>query len=207
MVPGSSQIIIITGPELGSKSGTLRVFNKDDGRWTEVLATPANFGQTGLVNGATRVSGHLNTPTGIWRIGTFVFGQHASAPGGTKMPYRPITARSWWSAENNSTYNTWVDSSSHVNGEHLQDAQVQYEYGFNTGYNSPPNTVVHGRGTAIFIHCFEPPGNKLGKYTHGCIAIAPAVMVRLFGLIDPDRHPSCAIGTEKTGTTTSIYSY
>jgi len=204
---GSTQIIVITGAALGSNTGTLRIFNKDNGSWAEVLSTSADFGNTGLVDGRTRQSGHLNTPTGIWWIGGFLFGQHPGAPSGTRMPYRPITPTSWWSAEPDPTYNTWVESASHVNGEHLQDSKVQYEYAFDTGYNAPPNERVIGRGTAIFIHCFEPPGNSLGKFTHGCVAIAPDVMVRVFALLDPARRPSCVIGTEKTGTATSVYSY
>jgi L,D-peptidoglycan transpeptidase YkuD (ErfK/YbiS/YcfS/YnhG family) len=204
---GSTQIIVITGAALGANTGTLRIFDKDGGRWTEVLTTPANFGKTGLVDGRTRQSGHLNTPTGIWWIGGFLFGQHASAPPGTKMPYRPITATSWWSSRPDATYNTWVESASHVAGEHLQDSTVQYEYAFDTGYNAPPNERVIGRGSAIFIHCFEPPGNSLGQFTHGCIAIAPDAMLRMFALLDPARRPTCVIGTEQAGSATSVYAY
>jgi len=205
LVPGSSQLIVVTGKKLGSNTGTLRVFNKTGGRWVQVLSAPANLGKTGLVNGATRKEGHLNTPTGIWHIGGFVFGQHASAK--TKMPYRPIKATSWWSSARNSTYNTWVESKSHVAGERLKDSRVQYEYAFNSGYNALPNTRVMGRGTAIFIHCFEPAGNSLGKYTHGCVAISRANMIRVFALLDPKRHPTCVIGTEVKGTPTSVYAY
>jgi L,D-peptidoglycan transpeptidase YkuD (ErfK/YbiS/YcfS/YnhG family) len=207
LLPGSTQMIVITGADLGADTGTLRIYQKDGGRWTEVLSTPADFGKTGLVDGLTRKSGHLNTPTGIWWIGGFLFGQHATAPAGTRMPYRPITPDSWWSSAPDSTYNTWVESSSHVNGEHLRDSKVQYEYAFDSGYNAPPNTRVIGRGSAIFIHCFEPPGNSLGKFTHGCVAIAPPVMLQIFAILDPARHPSCVIGTERTGTPTSVYSY
>ncbi len=203
----TSQVIVITGKKIGSNSGTLAVYNRDDGRWTEVMSTEANFGKNGLVDGKKRRSGNLQTPTGIWEIGSFVFGLHDEAPSGTQMKYRPINENSWWSAERNSTYNTWVTSKSHVNGEHLIDADPQYEYAFDTGYNAPPNKVVLGRGTAIFIHCFEPPGNRLGKYTHGCIAIHRKKMVDLFGILDPERNPICAIGTLKKDSSTSIWAY
>jgi L,D-peptidoglycan transpeptidase YkuD (ErfK/YbiS/YcfS/YnhG family) len=206
-LPGSTQMIVITGARLGSNSGTLELYNKDDGHWARVMSTPANFGKNGLVNGETRTSGHLQTPTGIWSIGSFVFGQQGSAPSGTKMPYRAITSKSWWSSQHDSTYNTWVTSTSHIDGEHLADARVQYEYAFDTGYNAPPNERVMGRGTAIFIHCFEPPGNSLGAYTHGCIAIHREQMVKLFELLEPGRTPSCAIGTTQKGSGTSIWAY
>jgi len=185
----------------------LAVYNESDGHWVKLLSAPANFGAKGLVDGATRSSGHLQTPTGIWTIGRFLFGQHASPPAGTMMPYRHILRDSWWSEEHNATYNTWVSSMSAVSGEHLADAVVQYEYAFNSGYNSPPNQRVIGRGTAIFIHCAEPPGNSLGKYTHGCIAVDRSVMKRLFTVLDPGRDPSCAIGTLEEGSPTSIWAY
>ena len=204
---GSTQMIVITGARIGSRSGTMRIFNKNAGRWVQVFSAPANFGANGLVDGAKRRQGNLQTPTGTWHMDSFLFGQHGSAPSGTKMRYRAITSRSWWSCQPDSTYNTWVESGSHVSGEHLAGATVQYEYAFNTGYNSLPNQRVMGRGTAIFIHCFEPAGNSLGKYTHGCIALSRASMRRVFTVLDPARHPSCAIGTLATGTSTSIWSY
>jgi L,D-peptidoglycan transpeptidase YkuD (ErfK/YbiS/YcfS/YnhG family) len=207
LLPDSRQIIVITGARIGSNTGALSVYNLDDGRWSQVLTTSANFGKNGLFDGEKRTSGHLQTPTGIWFIGGFLFGQHASAPTGTKMPYRRITANSWWSAESNSTYNQWVESKARVNGEHLADARVQYEYAFDTGYNAPPNKQVVGRGTAIFIHCFEPPNNSLGKFTHGCVAVSRTDILRLFSVLDPERRPSCAIGTLSQGSPTSIWAY
>lgn len=204
---GSRQIIVITGATIGSNSGVLEVYNLDAGKWTRVMRTGANFGKAGLVDGTKRTSGHLQTPTGVWYIGGFVFGQHASAPKGTKMPYRAITRYSWWSSRPDSTYNTWVESRSAVDGEHLADARVQYEYAFDTGYNAPPNQRVIGRGAAIFIHCSEPPGGSLGRYTHGCVAIDRTKVIALFQMLDPARRPTCAIGTLRRGTPTSIYAY
>ena len=207
LLPGSRQVIVITGQQIGSRSGKLKVYDNNDGRWVEVMSVPANFGANGLVNGASRTAGHVQTPTGIWRIGGFLFGQHSIPPAGTTMPYRRIGQDSWWSCEANSTYNTWVTSQSTVSGEHLADDPVQYEYAFNTGFNSLPNQRVIGRGTAIFIHCSEPPGNSLGKYTHGCVAIDPSAMRRLFVTLDPARNPTCAIGTLQKGSATSIWAY
>lgn len=206
-LPGSKQMLIAIGSRLGSNTGTLEIYNLDDGHWVKVMSMPANFGKTGLTDGLTRKSGHLNTPTGIWFLGNFVFGQHPSPPPGTRMPYRHITQNSWWSDENNATYNTWVESKSHVSGEHLADSTVQYEYAFDTGYNAPPNQRVIGRGAAIFLHIFEPPGNALGKFTHGCVAISRNDMLRVLATLDPARKPSFAIGTRQRGTPTSIYSY
>jgi len=204
---GTRQIIVITGSRIASTSGRLRVYEQTAGQWTKTMSVPADFGANGLVDGLTRTAGHLQTPTGIWRIGSFLFGQHETPPPGTRMPYRHIKEDSWWSAEADSTYNTWVTSATPVIGEHLADAKVQYEYAFNTGYNSRPNECVPGRGTAIFIHCSEPPDNSLGRYTHGCIAIDRAAMKQLFAMLIPARRPTCAIGTLQKDSATSIWSY
>ncbi len=202
---GTRQIIIVTGDKIGSNSGRLALYNKAGTGWTEVMNVAANFGKNGLVDGEKRRQGNLQTPTGIWTIGSFLFGLHPSPPAGTLMPYRPITADSYWSSVRDSTYNTWVGH--RVSGEHLIDADPQYEYAFNTGYNSPPNERVIGRGTAIFIHCFEPPDNNLGKYTHGCVAISRENMIKLFTTLDPTQNPTCAIGTLVEGSPTSIWAY
>jgi L,D-peptidoglycan transpeptidase YkuD (ErfK/YbiS/YcfS/YnhG family) len=207
LLRGTRQLIVITGAKIGSKSGRLEVYNEDSGHWVRVMDVPANFGAKGLVDGVARTAGNLQTPTGIWRIGSFLFGQHAVPPAGTKMPYRRIEQDTWWSAAADSTYNTWVTSKAAVSGEHLADATVQYEYAFNTGYNSLPNRRVIGRGTAIFIHCAEPPGNSLGRYTHGCIAIERRAMKRLFATLDPALRPACAIGTLRKGSPTSLWAY
>ena len=204
LLPGARQIIAITGEKLGSRSGRLRVFNKTDGRWVQVMDVPAAFGARGLVDGLRRRAGHLQTPTGMWRTGSFLFGRHATPPPGTRMPYRHIRQDSWWSDERD-TYNTWVTSRTPIDGEHLADSTVQYEYAFDSGYNAPPNEVVIGRGTAIFIHCSEPPGNSLGKYTHGCVAVDRTAMQRLFRILTPARLPTCAIGTLQRGSSTSIW--
>jgi L,D-peptidoglycan transpeptidase YkuD (ErfK/YbiS/YcfS/YnhG family) len=204
---GTGQLIVVTGSTIGSKSGTLALYQKKSGRWAKVLGTKAYFGANGLIDGTKRKQGHLQTPTGIWQISSFLFGQNAAPPSGTKMTYRHITSRSWWSCARNSTYNTWVNSSSSISGEHLADATVQYQYALDSGYNAPPNTRVIGRGTAIFIHCSEPAGNSLGPYTHGCVAIPPAVIKRLFRALDPSLKPACAIGTLRRGTGTAIWAY
>lgn len=202
---GCSQLIVITGSRIGSKGGTLMLFNKDGDRWTQLMRVRAYFGDNGLVDGTKRRTGHRQTPTGIWDIGSFVFGLHARAPSGTKFPYRAIRSTSYWSSEHNSTHNTWVNH--RVSGERLADADPQYEYALNTGYNSPPNKIVYGRGTAIFIHCYEPPDNPLGDYTHGCVAIHRKNMIALFRALDPARNPYCAIGTTQKNTATSILAY
>ena len=161
----------------------------------------ARWGEFGLVNGLLRHAGTRTTPTGIWRMPGWAFGTHRSKPSGVALGWRHITQNSWWSSENNATYNTWVETSRYVVGEHLADYPVAYEYGVNSGFNARPNSCVYGRGSGIFLHCVHQ------GYSGGCVMVTPANMVRLLRQLDPDRDPACAIGTTQSGTKTSIFAY
>ncbi len=197
----SRQIIVVTGPSLGSTSGTLRLFAYRNGDWVQQLAVSARFGSNGLTDGATRVAGNRTTPTGIWRTPGYAFGTGSAPLAGTHLGWRRIGPDSWWSSERDSTYNCWVESASHIDGEHLADYPVQYEMAMSSGFNAPPNQTVFGRGTAIFIHCFGP------GLTAGCVSIARTDMGRLLIALDPKAGLACAIGTEQAGAATAIYSY
>jgi L,D-peptidoglycan transpeptidase YkuD (ErfK/YbiS/YcfS/YnhG family) len=203
---GSHQVIVATGSKLGATHGTLRIYNLTGGSWKQVMSAPCRFGTYGLIDGNKRKEGSRTTPTGIWWPGKWVWGWHANPPSGTKMPYKQTTENVWWSYERNSTYNTWVVSSHHVGGEHLVDVRVQYEYALSTGYNASPNRVVKGRGTAIFLHVFDPPDFHNGL-SAGCIAVSRSDMIRVFRTMDPSLNPCFAVGTEKKGTSTSISAY
>lgn len=198
-----SQLVVCVGRRLGSARGTLFLFERSGNRWVRVMAVPARYGRRGLTDGATRVAGTRTTPTGIWRMGAFAFGHHASAPAGSPMPWRPITRLSYWSAVRDRTYNTWVRSQRHVSGERLSETGLPYEYAISSGYNAPPNRVIHGRGTAIFLHCTGPKG----VLTSGCVAIDRSALTRLLTRLDPARGPCMAVGTERGGTNTSILAY
>jgi len=206
VLPGSRQVIVATGATLGATGGTLRVYNLGSHGWKRALSAKCRFGTHGLVDGMSRKQGTRTTPTGIWWPGTFAWGWHATPPSGTLLPWRQTTDSTWWSDESGPTYNTWVDSTQHVSGEHLIDAKVQYEYALSTGYNAKPNTVVEGRGTAIFLHVFDPPDYN-GGLSAGCVTLSRSDMIRVLRAIDPARKPCFAIGTEATGTPSAITSY
>jgi L,D-peptidoglycan transpeptidase YkuD (ErfK/YbiS/YcfS/YnhG family) len=199
----SKQLIIVTSPSAAdSRDGRLQVFNLgSDGNWKAVLSAPTRNGRSGLVEGRSRHQGSGTTPTGIWVLGSFGFGDASRAPSGSKVPWRQITSSTYWTSEQGSRYNTWVESGSSVPGEHLQDAGRSYEFAIDSGYNARPNESVYGRGAAIFIHVMHP------GYTAGCISIPRDSMIQLLKLVDPARHPRCVVGTTDTGTATSIWKY
>jgi L,D-peptidoglycan transpeptidase YkuD (ErfK/YbiS/YcfS/YnhG family) len=198
----SRQLIIITSPTADARDALLQVFDLGaDGNWKRVLSAPARNGRGGLVEGRSRHQGSGTTPTGVWALGSFAFGDAASAPSGAKVPWRRITDSTYWTSEQGSRYNTWVESAVSVPGEHLKDAGPSYEFAIDSGYNAPPNESVYGRGAAIFIHVMHP------GYTAGCISIPRDSMIQLLRIVDPARHPRCVVGTTDKGASTSIWKY
>ena len=198
----SRQLVVVTAARLGSRDGVLRLFDYRNGDWVEAApAVAARLGRRGLIDGLLRHAGSLTTPTGIWRLPGYVFGIHSRPPSGVKMAYRHITRRSWWSSERNATYNTWVETARHVYGEHLADYPVQYEFAVSSGYNARPNSCIFGRGAGIFVHVFGR------AYTAGCVSVARGDMIRLLRWLDPAARPTCAVGTLRAGTKTSILAY
>jgi L,D-peptidoglycan transpeptidase YkuD (ErfK/YbiS/YcfS/YnhG family) len=198
----SRQLVIVTSANAESRDGRLQVFNLGtDGNWKQALSAPTRNGRNGMVEGRSRHQGSGTTPTGVWVLGSFGFGDASSAPNGAKVPWRQITSSTYWTSEQGSRYNSWVESSRSIPGEHLQDAGPSYEFAIDSGYNARPNESVYGRGAAIFIHVMHP------GYTAGCISIPRDSMIQLLKLVDPARHPRCVVGTTDQGTATSVWKY
>jgi L,D-peptidoglycan transpeptidase YkuD (ErfK/YbiS/YcfS/YnhG family) len=196
----AQQLLIATAPRLGDTTGTLQAFDLVDGAWVETLTVPARFGKRGLMDGAKRKAGNKTTPTGIWAMPSYVFGSHTHAVAGTKMKYKHLSWKSWWSSRRGKTYNTWV-TARHWTGEHIGGSPKAYEFAVSTGYNARPNVSVFGRGTGIFLHV-QGPG-----LTSGCVAVSRTAMVRVFKILDRRKRPHFAVGTLEVGTPTSIWAY
>lgn len=196
----AQQLIVATGAKLGAKTGRLEFWDLEKGAWVCTMSVPCRFGKRGLMDGTHRWAGNKTTPTGIWRMPDFVFGNLKSAPARTTMRYRHINGHSWWSSKRGRTYNTWVQAR-RWKGEYLYGVVPQYELAVSTGYNAKPNRSVYGRGSGIFLHVW-------GKgYTAGCIAISRADMYHVTRLLDPAKSPSFAVGTLASGTPTAIWAY
>lgn len=196
----AQQVIVATGSKLGAKYGTLRFFDYVSGAWVCTMTVPARFGKRGLMDGNRRWAGNKTTPTGLWKMPDYVFGYRKSAPSGTKMKYRRISGRTWWSSKRGSTYNKWKRARRWP-GEHLYGIVPQYYLAVSTGYNAAPNRVKYGRGTAIFLHV------KGRGLTSGCVAISRSDMIKVCRLLNPKKRPAFAIGTLKRGAKTSIWAY
>ena len=199
-VGDAQQLLIATGNKLGDTTGTLQFFDYENGSWVCTMSVPARFGKHGLMDGAHRWAGNKTTPTGLWKMPDFVFGNHTRAPKGTKEGYRHITKKSWWSSKHDKTYNKWVEAKRWP-GEYLYGVAPQYEYAISMGYNALPNRQVFGRGSGIFLHV-----NGKGL-TAGCVSISRANMLRVVALLDPAKRPAFAVGTRKANTATAIWAY
>jgi L,D-peptidoglycan transpeptidase YkuD (ErfK/YbiS/YcfS/YnhG family) len=199
---GARQVVVVTSAGKSERDGLLELFNLNgDGNWIRVMSATTRMGRNAMVEGTARHQGSSTTPTGSWAMPTWGFGWADSAPSGSHMGWRQIRSDSYWSAEQDSTYNTWVSSSSGVSGEHLRSMGASYEFAIDSGFNAPPNPRVYGRGTAIFIHVMHE------GYTAGCISIPRAKMVELLTKLDPARHPRCVVATKDAGSSTSLSNY
>ena len=164
----TGQIILVIDHELSMWT------KNESGTWKRKFAVYCGYGRNGL--SANRHEGDNTTPIGAFPI---LHGFGTAQNPGSAMKWKDITPNSYWSGER-STYNTWVESTRRISGEHLMD-YYQYKYAMAIGFNIDP--VVFGRGSAIFLHC----KSRDHWYTGGCVGVEERIMVKLL--------QNCANGT------------
>ena len=102
-ITASDQVVLVTGANHMSTTGTLRTFEKINGQWKLVPgASPVFLGRTGLIPGNERVQSSGKTPMGTYSL-TSAFGRRINP--GTQMPYTHLDQNDAW------TYNPKVPSS------------------------------------------------------------------------------------------------
>ena len=167
------QLIVVTGHRLTAwERGSA-------GQWFRWLDVYCGYGKNGMGEPETRVEGNLQTPVGLYPL-TMTFGTDEDP--GAGLPYRQITANSYWSSVRDETYNTWVESAVPVYGEYLRDYPVQYRYALVIGFNTDP--VVFGRGSGIFLHCRSADH----WYTGGCVSIEEPDMLQVLRRTRPGAY-------------------
>ncbi|WUH96071.1 hypothetical protein OG900_37940 [Streptomyces sp. NBC_00433] len=187
---GGSQLLIATAPTAAATSGTLTWWQRDHGTWREAGAAAARFGSHGLTEGATRTQGTGTTPTGLYGL-PFAFGT-AAAPAGSTLPYRAVTASSWWCEDAASaSYNRWAGplpaDCRAGESEHLADYPTQYANAVVIDFNY--TAPVEGRGAGIFLHVNGRAA------TAGCVSLPADALTRVLAWLRPAAHPHIAIGT------------
>lgn len=150
----------------GGSSAEIEFYKKGaNGQWTLDKSGKGYIGKKGL--GKVK-EGDMKTPEGDFGIRQ-AFGIKENP--GTSIKYWRVTQSTYACGDHGKYYNTIIDAKklNHVcHGEHMIKYQPQYNYGFETTYN---NANVHGKGSAIFVHC-------VGKnpFTAGCISMDEALM-------------------------------
>ena len=206
-VTSSDQVVLITAQHRTSTSGTLRSYERIDGRWQLIhKPIPVFLGRAGLVSGPTRVQSSGTTPMGSYAL-TSAFGRQMNP--GTQLPYTKIDRNDAWtySPKVPSTYNlfqsanrSWSSYGKYV--EHLWQLGPQYDYVLTTSFNQPSGEVVHGSdginralpgantrlGGGIFLHVSK------GIPTAGCVSMKKYVMRSLLRWLKPASHPIAVIG-------------
>lgn len=167
------QLIVVTGHRLTAWD------RGSQGQWFRWLDVYCGYGKNGFGEPQTRTEGNLQTPLGLYPL-TMAFGTEPDP--GAHLPYRQITADSYWSSARDESYNTWVESSVPVYGERLADFPAQYHYALVIGFNLDP--VVLGRGSGIFLHCKAPDR----WYTAGCVSIEAPHMLQVLRTIRPGAY-------------------
>ena len=158
----------------------LTLWNRQsDGSFVKDMDVYCGYGRKGLKAFNERQEGDETTPIGSFPIlHAFGFGQNP----GTAMTWREITENSYWSGEKD-TYNTWVESTTPVGGEHLSEYTICYKYAMAIGFNINP--TVYKRGSAIFLHCKNPA--EWGSA--GCVSVVEEDMLTLLSKC----HDGCYI--------------
>lgn len=197
---GGDQLITALAPTADATTGTVRWWQRRNGRWRQVGWAPARFGSGGLTEGGTRVQGTSTTPTGLYDL-PFAFGI-LPPPAGTAVPYRRVGADSWWCEDNAAaSYNRWVaplpPDCAPGESERLADYPAQYARALVIGFNY--HRPVHGRGAGIFLHV-----NGKGA-TAGCVSVPAAAVARILSWVRPSAHPHIAIGTAHGPTALTRY--
>ena len=168
--------IVLVEYKSGSKA-TLSVHEKRDGKWKQLMETPAYVGKNGIDK---TKEGDKRTPTGTFNL-TTPFGIKDNP--GANMEYTKVTKYHYWCGSSGTDYyNKLVDSRETgrkctKSDEKLINYKGDYNYAMFIDYNVEG---VADKGSCIFLHCM---GKK--KYTAGCVAIKEAYMRKIIQWAKP----------------------
>ena len=196
ILANAQQALVVTVPGWNSVDGSMRRFEKQDGKWQEVGEKfPIVVGKSGLGWDAIaeppsasgqpmKKEGDGRSPAGIFKI-TELFGFEPSLQAG--MPYHPLTEYTECVDDASSqSYNQIVDLKEipHPDwnsSEKMRTVDV-YRIGAVVDYNSPK---VPDAGSCIFLHIWKGPGHG----TAGCTAIEEDHVKELSTWLDGKKQP------------------
>jgi len=198
---GGTQLITVSDPSYASTAGTLTAWGRQPGGcWLPVSFAGqapqpyrAETGYAGLRD--HRAEGDGSTPTGIWAMGTTIYGNSLNSPT-NNLAYRHLVPGDYW-VENPASpfYNTFQHSSNTDCRSNPYGGDTEclwqvaaYDHFAEVLFNPPPTHDPTGSG--IFLH-----DNTASGVTAGCIALPPGQLDAILGWLAVQDQPHFAVGT------------
>ncbi|MEU4479003.1 L,D-transpeptidase family protein [Micromonospora sp. NPDC023966] len=182
-IPASTrQLIVVYSSGYGTSVASLETFEKVNGVWRpEFGVMSARIGTKGFSD--SHVEGVPTTPTGVYSIGSTMYGVLASP--GVKYSYHHLVANDYWDENPSSpTYNSFVHGTDPGGySEALWQTVPQYNYFAVINYNIPVRAATPARGSGIFLHVSGSGG------TAGCVSLAQSNLLRVLEWLDPAASP------------------
>ena len=192
----AQQMLVVTTPGWNNVDGTMRRFEKQDGKWQPVggafpivvakngLGWDANTEVPAAISAPMKKEGDGRSPAGVFKI-TELFGFEPAMQ--AKLPYQPLTESIECVDDANSmAYNQIVDRKDIPNPDWDSSEKMrtidQYQIGAVVDYNSPK---VPGAGSCIFLHIWKGPGHG----TAGCTAMDEEKVQELANWMDEKKNP------------------
>jgi L,D-peptidoglycan transpeptidase YkuD (ErfK/YbiS/YcfS/YnhG family) len=149
------------------RAGTLSAFGE---------TLPCAIGRSGAVAEDEKREGDGATPLGAWPLRTVLFRPaRATPPQGMRLPWRWTRPEDGWSDDAaDPAYNAPVRHPHRWSAERLQRDDGLYDVIVTLGHNERPSQP--GRGSAIFLHCWNDR-----KPTEGCVAVEKQALLALLG--------------------------
>jgi L,D-peptidoglycan transpeptidase YkuD (ErfK/YbiS/YcfS/YnhG family) len=187
------QLIVVTSSAWSSTFGSLTTYEKRGSEWTTVhTGFSVRLGRNGF--NANHHEGDGTTPAGSFPIVGIMGGRPDP---GVRFPYRQFAPGDCWISDSASpAYNQWAKLSpcSSPNEDLFKIGAGAYRYAAITGYNTQP--IVHGAGSAIFLHRHSYDAAGRTRPTSGCVSMAEPDLLAVLRWLDPAKHPRIVMGPE-----------
>lgn len=196
----SMQAVVVTAGDWDSTQGKARLYERasTEDKWKPVgEAFDITVGRSGMavddveawersLAGVAKKEGDGRSPAGMMPL-TYAFGKAEKAD--TKLKYLQLTESTECVDDVNSHHYNKIVSRMQVgifdwkSSEKMYEITPEYDLGVFVAYNSFP--AVKGRGSCIFLHIWETPGDA----TSGCTAMSRDNLERVVAWLDPKKNP------------------
>ena len=184
---GTGQVLIVHSTGYRTSYARLEAYTKVGRSWRRVIGpVTARIGSAGFSD--TKVEGDRATPTGVYTIGSTMYGTTANP--GVHYPYHRLVPGDWWNENSASpAYNTFATGTNPGGAsEPLWRITPQYSSFAVINANIP---AVPSRGSGIFLH-----QAVAGHATLGCVSLPRATLVRVLRWLNPAAAPRVVLAPD-----------